>query len=170
MPWSTLQSPHSEKMKEPFFSYENTLPFLAFLMACGRYGHVITTSTDPRSWERKAMSPSSTVHWGQYDTKYLVCNIRIDGASGIRGGENFIRLVSWTSSYQPRDRNTRNRTRRYYNLLARILRATCPNNCSLVGRITYCNMLADLRLYKEILNSTDLRFRPKATLKVDWLH
>ena len=94
MPWSTLQSPHSEKMKEPFFSYENTLPFLAFLMACGRYGHVITTSTDPRSWERKAMSPSSTVHWGQYDTKYLVCNIRIDGASGIRGGENFIRLVS----------------------------------------------------------------------------
>ena len=39
-----------------------------------------------------AMSPSFAVHEGQYDTKYLVCNIRIDGASGIRGGENFRRL------------------------------------------------------------------------------
>ena len=70
-----------------------------------------------------AMSPSSTVHGGQYDNKYLVCNIRIDGASGIRGGENFRRL-SWTSSHQPRDRNTRNEARRYFNLLARVLRAS----------------------------------------------
>ena len=42
--------------------------------------------------KKVAMSPSSTVHGGQYDNKYLVCNIRIDGASGIRGGENFRRL------------------------------------------------------------------------------
>ena len=111
--------------------------------------------------KKVARSPSSTVHGGQYDTKYLVCNIRIDCASGVRGGESFRRL-SWTISYKPRDRNTRNRKRRYYDLLARILRAI--NNCILVGS-SYYNMLVDLRLYKELLNGTDLLFRSKATWK-----
>ena len=36
------------------------------------------------------MAPSSTVHGGQYDTKYLVCNIRTDGASGIREGDSSV--------------------------------------------------------------------------------
>ena len=63
------------------------------------------------------MPPSPTiVHGGQYDTKYVgVFNTRVDCASGIRGGGNFRRLP-WTSSYQPTYRNTRNRTRRCYNL------------------------------------------------------
>ena len=36
----------------------------------------------------------------------------------------------------------------------------CLNNCILV-RSRYYNILAHLRLYKELLNSTDLLFRPK---------
>ena len=51
------------------------------------------------------MSPYFTVRGGEYDPKMR--NIRIDGASGIYEGDNFRRLVPW---YQPRDRNTRNRT------------------------------------------------------------
>ena len=46
--------------------------------------------------KKVAMPPSSTVHGVQYDTKYLVCNIRIDGASGVRGKGN-LRRLSWTS-------------------------------------------------------------------------
>ena len=36
------------------------------------------------------MSPSSTVHGGQYDTTHAS---EVDSASGIRGGENFRRLA-----------------------------------------------------------------------------
>ena len=32
------------------------------------------------------MSPSSTVHGGQYYTKYQVCDIRVSIPCGIRGG------------------------------------------------------------------------------------
>ena len=103
-------------------------------------------------------------HGGQYDTKSLVCNIRIDDGTGIRGGEN-LRRLSRTGSYQPRDSNTRNRTRRYYNLLARILRASFVMLIaySYVGKSRYCNMLVYLGLYKE-LNSIDLLFRPKKAI------
>ena len=60
----------------------------------------------------KVIQRNTVTHGGQYDTKCLVVfNIRIDGASGIRRGGNFRRLpINRTSSYQPRDRNTRNRT------------------------------------------------------------
>ena len=55
-----------------------------------------------------------------------------------------------------------NRTSRYYNQLTRIFRARFfLNDWILVGRSRYYNMLAGLRLYKELLNSTYLFFRPK---------
>ena len=62
--------------------------------ACGRWGHVDVTSASQcysRSWTKDlAMSPSSTVHGGQYDTTHAS---EVDSASGIRGGENFRRLA-----------------------------------------------------------------------------
>ena len=115
-----LKLPRSEKKKKKKKSYGNAWPFLAFSMACGWRGHVFATSANPRSWKKNVtMSPSSTVHGGQYYTKYLLCIIRIDGASGICGGGNF--RPTRTSSHQRRDRNTRNRTRRYYHLVACII-------------------------------------------------
>ena len=113
--------------------------------------------------KKVAMSPSSTVHGGQYDTKYLACNIRIDGGTGIRGEE--IRRLSWTSSYQPRDSNTRSRTRRYSNLLDRILRASFVLIIAYSWSRYYNMLVADVRLYKELLDSINLLFRPKATWK-----
>ena len=59
---------------------------MAFLIACGRLGHVFDTSANPRPCKKKAaMSPFVTVRGGAYDTK--VYKIRIDGASGICGRE-----------------------------------------------------------------------------------
>ena len=120
-----LQSPLSEQ-KWKNKSKGNGWQCVAFSMACGRWGHAFLPLALNLGPEKKGtMSPSSTVHEDQYENKYLVCtrNIRIDGASGICGGGNFRRL-SWTSSYQRIDRNTRNRTRRCYNLLDRVFRAT----------------------------------------------
>ena len=62
-------------------------------MACGRWGHVFATSANPRSRKKEVvMSPSFTVRGGEYDTN--MCNIRIDGASGICEGDDFRPLVS----------------------------------------------------------------------------
>ena len=45
---------------------------MTFLKACGRWGHVFATCASPRPWTKKlAMSPSSTVHGGQYYAKYF---------------------------------------------------------------------------------------------------
>ena len=57
------------------------------------------------------------------------------------------------------------RTRRYYNPLARIFRASFVLILAYSYEGSgYYNMLAHLRLYKELLDSTDLLFRPeKAT-------
>ena len=35
--------------------------------------------------KKMALSPSATVHGGQYDTNYQVCDIRVANACGIRG-------------------------------------------------------------------------------------
>ena len=44
------------------------------------------------------MSPSSTVHGGQHDTKYFeVCDIRVANAYAIRGWRN-LGFSAWTSS------------------------------------------------------------------------
>ena len=81
-----------KKCGEKCFSYGNGWPFLAFLMACGRWGHVFATSANARSCTKNmALSPSFTVRGGEYDTK--MCNIRIDSAIGICERENFRRLV-----------------------------------------------------------------------------
>ena len=41
--------------------------------------------------KKAALSPSFTVRGGEYDTK--MCNIRIDGASGMCEGDIFRRFV-----------------------------------------------------------------------------
>ena len=129
-----LRSPRSEKSGKYYlilpdtwyvcFSYGNACLTLFWAFWWPEVGGDMFSPLSPILGHEKkvAMPPSSTVHGGQYDTKYLVCNIRTDGASGIREGDNF-RHLPWTRSYQPRDRNTRNRTRIYYNLSARTLRA-----------------------------------------------
>ena len=48
------------------------------------------------------MSPSSTHHGSQYDTKYLVCDIGMAIACGIHGGHNLGHLAS-TTVYLVRD-------------------------------------------------------------------
>ena len=54
------------------FSYGNAWPLLTFLKAGGRWEHVFATSASPTVGPKKlAMSPSSTLHGGQYDTKYV---------------------------------------------------------------------------------------------------
>lgn len=58
---------------------------LAFVKARGWQGLVFATCASARASEKYlAMSPSSAVHGGQFDTK--LCDIRVDIASGsIRG-------------------------------------------------------------------------------------
>ena len=66
-----------------FLSYGNAWLLLTSLKACDWSGHVIGDSASPRSLAIKlAVSPSSTVHGGQHDTK---CDIRVAIACGIRG-------------------------------------------------------------------------------------
>ena len=44
-------------------------------------GHIFDASTSPRSFKKKlAMSPSSTVHGGQYDTKYVTVELILHAA------------------------------------------------------------------------------------------
>ena len=125
IPWSTCSRLCQKKMKS-FFPTETPYHLWPFRWPVVG-GDTFSPLAPILGPEKKVvMSPfSTTVREDQYDNKYLVCtrNVRIDGASGIRGGWEFRRL-SWTSSYQRRDRNTRNRTRGYYNLLARIFRAS----------------------------------------------
>ena len=49
---------------------------MTLLKACGRWGHVFATSASPINMpcttkKLAIMPPSSTVHGGQYDTKYV---------------------------------------------------------------------------------------------------
>ena len=47
----------------------------------GRWGHVLAASASPSSSTQKlAMSPSATVHGGQYDTKYVALELLLDAA------------------------------------------------------------------------------------------
>ena len=62
------------------FPYGNAWPLLTFLKACGRWAHVFATNASPRPWTKLVMPPcpTPTVHGGQYDTKYQVCDNRVD--------------------------------------------------------------------------------------------
>ena len=89
--WVTCNRLVQKKKWEICFCFPTETPghYRRFMKDCGRLGHVFAVSASPRSWTKKvAMSPSSTVHGGQYDTK---CDIRVFIACGIRGGDNFRR-------------------------------------------------------------------------------
>ena len=55
--WNVLPAVDSfrKKMKNSF-SNGNARPFLAFSMACGRWGHVFATIANPTTWKKVAMS------------------------------------------------------------------------------------------------------------------
>ena len=76
-----LQPARKKKKKEKnAVSYRNAWPLLTFLKACGRWAHVFATNASPRPWTKLVMPPcpTPTVHGGQYDTKYQVCDNRVD--------------------------------------------------------------------------------------------
>ena len=55
--------------------------FLTSLKACDWSGHVSGASVSPSSLTTKlAMSPSSTVHVGQHDTKYVAFELLLHAA------------------------------------------------------------------------------------------
>ena len=103
MPWSTCSRLVQKKMGEKNFSYGNACLFLAFSMACGRWGHLFALSANPRSCEKKLTKSLSFIGRGkEYDTK--MCNNRIDGASGICEGDHFRRLISTKRKHEKQDR------------------------------------------------------------------
>ena len=51
------------------------------LKACDWSGHIFSASASPRSLTKKlATSPSSTVHGGQHDTKYVTLEFLLHAA------------------------------------------------------------------------------------------
>ena len=63
VPWGTRNRLHQNRKREKKVFLPTETPghsLLTFLKGCGRWGHV---------FEKVAMSPCSTVHGGQYDTK-----------------------------------------------------------------------------------------------------
>ena len=75
------------KKKGIFFSSYGKL---TSLKACDRSGHIFGASASPRSLtKRLTTSPSSTVHGGQYDTKYVTFELLLHAvfvADEILGG------------------------------------------------------------------------------------
>ena len=68
-----LEAAGPEKKGSFFFlPAVNAYPYLTSLKVCDWSGHIFGASASPRSLTKKlAMSPSSTVHGGQHDTKYV---------------------------------------------------------------------------------------------------
>ena len=54
---------------------------LTYLKVCDWSGHILGASASPRSLTKKmAMSPPSTVHGGQHDTKYVTFELLMHAA------------------------------------------------------------------------------------------
>ena len=59
----------------------NAYLLLTSLKVCDWSGHIFGASASPRSLTKKlAMSPSSTVHGGQHDTKYVTFELLMHAA------------------------------------------------------------------------------------------
>ena len=73
MPWCTGSGWSRNKNGLFFFlPAGNACQHLTSLKVCDWSGHISGASASPRSLTKKmAMSPSSTVHGGQHDTKYV---------------------------------------------------------------------------------------------------
>ena len=95
MPWSTCSRVVHKKWGKYFFPRKRLTIFGLFdgLWSVGtRFRHYFILIAPIQGVLKKKWSCHSTVHGRQYATKNLVCNFRIDGARGIRGGGNFRRL------------------------------------------------------------------------------
>ena len=64
-----------------FLPTVNAYLLLTSLKVCDWSGHIFGASASPRSLTKKlAMSPSSTVHGGQHDTKYVTFELLMHAA------------------------------------------------------------------------------------------
>ena len=82
MLWSTWKR-LVQKTERAFFFLPtvNAYLFLTSLKVCDWSGHIFGASASPRSLTKKlAMSPSSTVHGGQHDTKYVTFELLMHAA------------------------------------------------------------------------------------------
>ena len=87
------------------FFLRKRLTSFGLLMACGRWGHVVASSANPRFCIKTvAMSPSFTVRMGE-NVKQKYFNIRIE--SMVQAA--FVRGAISVGSYQPRDRKHENK-------------------------------------------------------------
>ena len=82
MPWGTwkrlVQQINGSSF---FFPTVNAYQYLTSLKNCDWSGHILGASASPRSLtKKKAMSPSSTVHGGQHDTKYVTFELLLHAA------------------------------------------------------------------------------------------
>ena len=79
--WNRLVQ--KKKVNNSFLPTETPDHFWPFTLwkACGQRRHVFGASTRPRPWTKKlVMSPSSTVHGGQHDTKYVTFELLLHAA------------------------------------------------------------------------------------------
>ena len=82
MPWNTWKRP-VQKKKRLIFSLPtvNAYLLLTSLKACDWSAHIFGASSSRRSLTKKmAMSPSSTAHGGQHDTKYVTFELLMHAA------------------------------------------------------------------------------------------
>ena len=77
-----LEAARPENKMGPFFlPTENGWLFLTSFKACDCSGHICSASACPRSLTTKlAMPPSSTIHGGQHDTKYVNFELLVHAA------------------------------------------------------------------------------------------
>ena len=67
---------------------------LTSLKVCDWSGHIFGASASPRSLTKKlAMSPSSTVHGGQHDTKYVSFELLMHAAFVADEIWGFVRMI-----------------------------------------------------------------------------
>ena len=104
----------------------NVWLLLTSLKACDWSGHIFGASASPRFLTKKlAMSPSSTLHGGQHDTKHVTFELLMHAAF-IRGRRN-LGLYAWTSSYYCSKRLVRafDRTARASGISCIYIRSIC---------------------------------------------
>ena len=81
MPWSIWKRLVQKKSFFFFVPTVNTYQYLTSLKVCDWSGHIFGASASPRSWTKKmTTSPSSTVHGGQHDTKYVAFELLMHAA------------------------------------------------------------------------------------------
>ena len=81
MPWSTSKRLVKKTKWSLFLATVNAWLLMTFLKACDGSGHIFGASASHRSSTKKlAMSPSSTVHGGQHDTKHVAVKLLLHAA------------------------------------------------------------------------------------------